>query len=160
MCGAVADPIIRNAQQTRQRQRVQSWLESRRYTQIGPDQISGLDAMPPGTFAFELNVRVEQASGRAVKIPVDIAIMPFDSKPGEFPLLLETKSAGDFTNTNKRRKEEAVKIAQLHHTYGATIALVLLLGGYFDSGYLGYEAAEGMDWVWEHRIDDLALFGV
>ena len=21
--------------------------------------------------------------------------------------------------------------------------------------YLGYEAAEGLDWVWEHRIDDL-----
>jgi type II restriction enzyme len=27
-------------------------------------------------------------------------------------------------------------------------------------GYLGYEAAEGIDWVWEHRIDDLAEFGV
>ncbi|MEY3760335.1 MAG: hypothetical protein RIR39_1826, partial [Pseudomonadota bacterium] len=23
-----------------------------------------------------------------------------------------------------------------------------------------YEAAEGIDWVWEHRIDDLAKFGV
>ena len=30
----------------------------------------------------------------------------------------------------------------------------------FDSGYLGYEAAEGIDWVWEHRIDDLAGFGL
>ena len=30
----------------------------------------------------------------------------------------------------------------------------------FDSGYLGYEAAEGIDWVWEHRINDLAEFGV
>jgi hypothetical protein len=29
----------------------------------------------------------------------------------------------------------------------------------FDSGYLGYESAEGIDWVWEHRIDDLAEFG-
>ncbi|WP_204376562.1 hypothetical protein [Ventosimonas gracilis] len=29
-----------------------------------------------------------------------------------------------------------------------------------DSGYLGYEAAEGIDWVWEHRIDDLAKFGL
>jgi len=32
--------------------------------------------------------------------------------------------------------------------------------GYFDSGYLGYEAAEGIDWVWEHRIDDLARLGL
>jgi len=30
----------------------------------------------------------------------------------------------------------------------------------FDSGYLGYEAAERIDWVWEHRIDDLAEFGL
>ncbi len=36
----------------------------------------------------------------------------------------------------------------------------LFLCGYFDSGYLGYEAAEGIDWVWEHRIDDLAKFGL
>ena len=31
---------------------------------------------------------------------------------------------------------------------------------YFDSGYLGYEAAEGIDWVWEHRIEDLEEFGL
>ena len=63
------------------------------------------------------------------------------------------------TNTNKRRKEEAVKIQQLRKTYGNKIAFDLFLCGYFDSGYLGYEAAEGIDWVWEHRIDDLAQFG-
>ena len=35
------------------------------------------------------------------------------------------------------------------------------LCGYFDSGtYLGYEAAEGIDWVWEHRIGDLEEFGL
>ena len=28
--------------------------------------------------------------------------------------------------------------------------------GYFDAAYLGYEAAEGIDWIWEHRIEDLA----
>ena len=73
---------------------------------------------------------------------------------------MEAKSAGDFTNTNKRRKEEAMKIAQLRNTYGTSVRFILFLCGYFHSGYLGYEAAEGIDWVWEHRIDDLALFGV
>ena len=72
----------------------------------------------------------------------------------------EAKSAGDFTNTNKRRKEEAQKINQLRHTYGDDIEFILFLCGYFDSGYLGYEAAEGIDWVWEHRIDDLQEFFV
>ena len=38
--------------------------------------------------------------------------------------------------------------------------LILLLCGYFDTGYLGYEAAEGIDWVWEHRIGDVDLLGI
>ena len=81
-------------------------------------------------------------------------------KAGELPLLVEAKSAGDYTNTNKRRKEEAIKVAQLTSTYGSTIRFILFLCGYFDSGYLGYEAAEGIDWVWEHRMADLAEFGL
>ena len=67
---------------------------------------------------------------------------------------------GDFTNVNKRRKEEAAKMNQLRRTYGDNVRYILFLCGYFDSGYLGYEAAEGIDWVWEHRIDDLAEFGL
>jgi hypothetical protein len=75
-------------------------------------------------------------------------------------LLIEAKSAGDFTNVNKRRKEEATKISQLRRSYGKSIRFVLLLCGYFDSGYLGYEAAEGLNWVWKHRLEDLTAFGI
>ena len=117
--------------------------------------------MPPGTFSFRMNVPVKLEGGvQSVNIPIDVVIMPKTGKPGDFPLFFEAKSAGDFTNTNKRRKEEAVKMAQLRSTYGAAVRFNLFLCGYFDSGYLGYEAAEGIDWVWEHRIDDLALFGI
>jgi type II restriction enzyme len=86
--------------------------------------------------------------------------MPKKAKPGSIPILLEAKSAGDFTNTNKRRKEEAAKVVQLRATYGKHVRFILFLCGYFDSGYLGYEAAEGIDWIWEHRIDDLKRLGV
>ena len=86
--------------------------------------------------------------------------MPLNAKFGDFPILMEAKSAGDFTNTNKRRKEEAIKIQQLQRTYGKQISFNLFLCGYFDSSYLGYEAAEGIDWIWEHRIDDLAQLGL
>lgn len=82
------------------------------------------------------------------------------TKYDELPLLIEAKSAGDFTNVNKRRKEEAAKMNQLRRTYGLDVRLILFLCGYFDSGYLGYEAVEGIDWVWEHRIDDLREFGL
>ena len=43
---------------------------------------------------------------------------------------------------------------QLRNTYGVDVSYSLFLCGYFDSGYLGYEAAEGIDWIWEHRIND------
>ena len=117
--------------------------------------------MRPGTFSFRLNVPVKQeGTGRSINIPVDAVVMPRDAKKDQMPLLVEAKSAGDFTNVNKRRKEEAAKMSQLRRTYGDDVRFILFLCGYFDSGYLGYEAAEGIDWVWEHRIDDLGEFGL
>lgn len=79
-------------------------------------------------------------------------------KDGGNTLLIEAKSAGDFTNTNKRRKEEAIKKQQIDTTYPGQTVFLLFLCGYFDCVYLGYEAAEGIDWVWEHRIDDLNFY--
>jgi type II restriction enzyme len=76
------------------------------------------------------------------------------------PILIEAKSAGDFTNVNKRRKEEATKINQLKATFDEGVVFALFLCGYFDAGYLGYEAAEGIDWIWEHRIGDLDQLGI
>ena len=161
LCGAAVDPIIRNAQEQRQLESIRQWLVQRGYSQIKTGERVRFDAMKPGMFAFRLNIQVIQdRDARKVTIPVDTVIMPLQSKADAYPLLIEAKSAGDFTNTNKRRKEEATKVAQLRSNYGNTIRFVLFLCGYFDSGYLGYEAAEGIDWVWEHRIDDLAEFGV
>jgi hypothetical protein len=176
LCGAVSDPIIRNAQEQRQLTTLQQWLEARGYTPLedrrqvqvcprGSDEHGGSSAhssqMPPATFSFRLNLPVQQ-SGRAkpVNLPIDAVIMPRQASLGDFPLLVEAKSAGDFTNTNKRRKEEATKVAQLKNTYRPDLRFVLFLCGYFDSGYLGYSAAEGIDWVWEHRIDDFAELGL
>lgn len=159
LCGAVADPIIRNAQEQRQLAAIKSWLEARGYRQLETGEADDWLSMPKGTFSFRFNVPVTMDGGKQVNIPVDAVIMRKDAKEGDFPALFEAKSAGDFTNTNKRRKEEAIKIQQLRKTYGNKIAFDLFLCGYFDSGYLGYEAAEGIDWVWEHRINDLAQFG-
>jgi len=159
LCGAVSDPIIRNAQEKRQLSAIRAWLESRGYEYGG----TGLtfEQLAPATFSFRMNAPVKLEDGiKQINIPIDVVIMPKKSRAGTFPLLVEAKSAGDFTNTNKRRKEEAVKIAQLRRTYGPQVQFILFLCGYFDSGYLGYEAAEGIDWVWEHRIDDLKKFGL
>lgn len=161
LCGAVANPIIRNAQEKRQLLEIKTWLEARGYKPLPGGEGTKFNAMPPGTFSFRMNVPIKLEGGvQSINIPIDAVIMPKTGKVGDFPLFFEAKSAGDFTNTNKRRKEEAVKMAQLRSTYGSAVRFNLFLCGYFDSGYLGYEAAEGIDWVWEHRIDDLALFGL
>jgi type II restriction enzyme len=161
LCGSVANPIIRNAQEKRQLAAIKARLEAHGYTQIPAGNGTRFDAMPPGTFSFRMNVPVKLENGvQIVNIPVDAVIMPKSAKAKQLPVFFEAKSAGDFTNTNKRRKEEAVKMAQLRKAYGKKVQFNLFLCGYFDSGYLGYEAAEGIDWVWEHRIDDLALFGI
>jgi hypothetical protein len=161
LCGAVANPIVRNAQEKRQLTEIKAWLEARGYSQTVVGDGTKFNAMQPGTFSFRMNVPVKLEDGvKTVNIPVDAVIMSLTAASGTMPIFFEAKSAGDFTNTNKRRKEEAVKMAQLRNTYGVGIRFNLFLCGYFDSGYLGYEAAEGIDWVWEHRIDDLALFGL
>ena len=159
LCGAEANPIVRNAQEKRQLRSITRWLQRRGYEKAR----SGTrhEEMRNGTYALRLNVRAEQeGSGRTVNIPVDVVVKPKDARPKEMPVLVEAKSAGDYTNVNKRRKEEAVKVGQLRDTYGEDVRFVLFLCGYFDSGYLGYEAAEGIDWVWEHRIDDFTGFGL
>ena len=114
--------------------------------------------MEPGTYTFRLNVAVGKLL--KVNVPIDVVVQPQKLRKGRLPILIEAKSAGDFTNTNKRRKEEAAKIHQLQAAYGKSVPFILFLCGYFGSDYLGYEAAEGFDWVWEHRIDDLAKLGL
>ena len=38
----------------------------------------------------------------------------------------------------------------------ATVVVFLLqLFGYFGPPYLGFEAAAGIDWAWDHRLSDL-----
>ena len=159
LCGAVANPIIRNAQEQRQLMAIGEWLTALGYEHLPPGEGTKYDELQPGTYSFRLNVPVEQeGTAKTVNIPVDAVVMPNAAKADELPLLIEAKSAGDFTNVNKRRKEEAKKMNQLRRTYGDNVRYILFLCGYFDSGYLGYEAAEGIDWVWEHRINDLGEF--
>lgn len=158
LCRSLTDPIIKNAQEQRQLAVITDWLERRGYRQQAHPPREPLQSMAPGTFSFRMNVLTGD-SDHTVNIPIDAVIQPHTPLPHGLPILVEAKSAGDFTNTNKRRKEEATKVRQLRATYGEDIALLLFLCGYFDAGYLGYEAAEGLDWVWEHRIDDMAEAG-
>ena len=122
-----------------------------------------IDTMERGTFSFRFNVKAKISDGLGddtVNIPIDVVIKSKKLSQSDTPIFIECKSAGDFANTNKRRKEEATKMRQLKATYGKECRLYLFLCGYFDTGYLGYEAAEGLDWIWEHRISDMELLEI
>lgn len=156
-CTAVANPIVKNAQEARQLRLVKSFLEERGF--VHAESVSDPTAMEPGTFSFRMNVPAKNQNGQ-VNIPVDIVIQPKNPRRDRMPILIEAKSAGDFTNVNKRRKEEAQKVHQIRATYGADVPFYLFLCGYFDAGYLGYSASEGIDWIWEHRMSDLVQVGL
>jgi|SRR5579872_64112 len=162
LCGAVAEPIVRNAQEKRQLDLIENYLTERGYKLKRHPAVTLLTRMEPGTFSFRLNVLVKpsRVEAKRVKIPIDAVIQPKEVRLPHLPILIEAKSAGDFTNVNKRRKEEATKINQLKATYGEQVVYVLFLCGYFDAAYLGYEAAEGIDWIWEHRIGDMEQLGL
>ncbi len=158
LCGAVSDPIIRNAQEKRQLALIGDYLERNGYKLKQHPASVPLSDMAPATYAFRMVVVAGES--HKVNIPVDVVVQPKRPSADKIPVLIEAKSAGDFTNVNKRRKEEATKIRQIRATYGKKSRFLLFLCGYFDSGYLGYEAAEGIDWIWEHRIEDLEKLGL
>jgi len=159
LTGAVADPIIRNAQERRQLSAIAAYLKKKGYVRKAHPPGAPLETMSPGTFAFHYSVATG-SEGHKVSVSVDVLIQPRRLRPNRLPIMVEAKSAGDFTNTNKRRKEEAKKMQQLKATFGMDVCYLVFLCGYFDGGYLGYEAADGIDWVWEHRIADFALLGI
>ena len=160
LCGSEADPIIRNAQEQRQLALLECWLRQRGYQKMDHQKFDSITEIPSGFFGIRYSVPVEMSSPKPVQIVVDLIVRPLKKQKNESLILIEAKAAGDYTNVNKRRKEEAQKMNQLKREYGAKVNYLLFLCGYFDAGYLGYEASEGIDWVWEHRIDDLAKIGL
>ena len=155
LCGSMANPIIRNAQESRQIDKLVTFFESRGFTR---SKTNKFDEIQAGTYAIHINVPVTNSQDKIINVSVDFAFVPLTGKRGNLPVLVEAKSAGDYTNVNKRRKEEAAKMQQLKSSYqddNNLVEYILFLNGYFDSGYLGYEAAEGIDWIWEHRIVDI-----
>lgn len=156
----LADPVIRNVQERRQIDVIKNWLESRSYVHKQVPAGTDIHDMTAGTYSIHQNVPVFDDNERRTNMPIDVVIQPFTPLNSGMPLLVEAKSAGDATNTNKRRKEEAQKFSQLKAFYGNQVDFVLFLTGYFESTYLGYEAAEGIDWVWEHRVEDFQLAGI
>jgi XamI restriction endonuclease len=148
-------PEQRNAQETRQKELMRAYLEGEGFTESAAAPFD----MAPRTFGFGRDVVGVRDDGKPQKLPTDCVVAPLDES---LPLAcVELKSAGDFTNVNKRRKEESDKHVSLKRAHGEKVVFLLQLFGYFGPTYLSFEAAAGIDWAWDHRLSDLAgYFGI
>jgi len=143
------DPLLKNALERRQKTLMRAWLTDRDFVE---SQAPAFD-LQPGQFGLGRNVVAVREDGQRQNLPTDAVIRPIDEA---LPLVcLEMKSAGDFTNVNKRRKEESDKHDAYERAHGESVVMLLQLFGYFDRNYLGFEAAAGIDWAWDHRLEDL-----
>lgn len=73
LCSAVAEPIVRNAQEKRQLALLERRLLLKGYLLKAHPPTTPLTEMEPGTFSFRMNVLVKssKADGKSVRIPVD-----------------------------------------------------------------------------------------
>ncbi len=147
------DPLLSELEKN-QLAALKRWLLRHGYKQIASDEVRNFDAMPPGTFTIPPTLSI--GGKRTPKTPTDCLMKLIRTSKRGQPFVIEIKSSGNATTTSRWRKKEADKFAQLKERYGENIGFILLFCGYFDPRYLGFVAAEGIDWVWEHRRDDLS----
>jgi len=161
-----ADRILRRSTSTelrykhepRQLEKMEHFLKEQGYTKaIGNTIVDPRKDMDPGTYAFRVNIEGTTVDGLSLKQNVDTLIMP-KSKSQMLPIFLEAKSMTDEVNPNKRQKEEAQKVDSVRRRWqplDEKLNFILLLGGTVPRRYLEVEANSGLDWVWEHRVEDL-----
>lgn len=72
LCSAVANPIIRNAQEQRQLALIDEWLNQRGYRKQAHPSGKPLTEMQAGTYAFRMNLPVGQTV--KINIPIDVVV--------------------------------------------------------------------------------------
>lgn len=153
-CSAISEQVLRYAQKRRQHASIEDWLVSRGYgrQRLAPGH-QDLTKMTPRTYAVGVNVVVGDRA--PLDIPVDVVIQSGD--PERHPVLIQAVSTD---SARPDRRKEANRARLLREHLGSSAETLLLLGGVVDPEYLRDRAAEGVDWVWEHRISDLARAGI
>lgn len=152
---------IRYMHEPRQLDVLKEFLRQRGYEEVsdGPllDPRRDTEA---GKFGFRRSVVGTVENGSQLLQSVDVVIKPFGATTDQLPLFIEAKSMSDVVNPNKRQKEEAQKAASLRRRWERSddrVNFILLLGGTVPHRYLTVERDSGLDWFWEHRVEDLDL---
>ena len=115
LCGAVSDPIVRNAQEKRQLAVIAAYLKRKGYFQKPHPAGKLLNEMEAGTFAFRMNVVV--GTDRQINIPIDVVVQRRKPRPALLPVLFEAKSVAiSPTSTSVARKKRRKCISSRRRT--------------------------------------------
>jgi len=158
LCSAVATDTVRLAHKIQQLSVVSVYLDSRGYRELVDPGRRGYLKTEPGTYTFFVNVPA--AMGKSAFLPVDAVVQPIEARMDGLPVLIQAESYSAFAESKRQSGAHRDTMRAMRMTYGDEVPFVLLLGGYFGGDYLGAQAAEGIDWVWQHRVTDLERFGL
>ena len=158
LCGTMADSIIQAARRQRQIRLITKYLRERGYKYVADMSERDFANLQPGTFTLQAHV----ISGihRAIHLVVDVVLQPHAIYFGGLPVVIRARSFDDPSRAYRRGTEEVTYGRLLRARFGADLPIILFLGGCVDARYLGHVAAEQIDWIWEHRIEDLSGIGV
>ena len=152
---------LRYKHEPRQLEKLENYLNSKGLKKIDGSSIKDpRSEMPMGTYSFRVSVQGMTSDGLILMQTVDALIKPFSKSDDLLPIFLEAKSMTDEVNPNKRQKEEAQKVESAKRRWqleNERLNFVLLLGGTVPKRYLQVEAGSDLDWIWEHRVEDLDL---
>jgi hypothetical protein len=154
-CHSVADLILRQAHRRSQIEQLVRWLTQHGYR----DQLlqhGCVTELPPGTFTLEQQGFAGRQAG--TDFSFDAVVRPHSDRNRRLPVFLDLTFAGD-TSAVKLAKEET-RGRLLKQSHGEEVIMLAILSGSFDKQYLDARAACQLDWVWAHRLDDLALAGL
>jgi hypothetical protein len=158
LCGAIAKEVVRAERKIQQLSVLSVYLDSRGYREVFDPGEQRFDLGEPGTYTFFTSLPA--AMGKHAFLPMDALIHPTDSRPDGLPVLILAESHSSFQEATRNRDEHFDTVHGLRMTYGDDVPFALMLGGYFGADYLGTQAAEGVDWIWQHRLDDLSHLGI
>jgi hypothetical protein len=149
---------LRYMHEPRQLKILRKFLEEKGLVEYSGSIADPRTDMPSGTYIFNATIEGATESSSPINLQVDALIKPKSKSENLLPIFLEAKSLGDTVNPNKRQKEEAIKIQNLKRKWGNDsehLFFILMLGGTVPIRYLQIENSFGLDWVWEHRVEDL-----
>ena len=102
------------------------------------------------------------AVGRTLKvnIPIDVVIQPKRLRKDRLPILIEASRRVTSPTRTSAAKKKPPRSTNFKPPIAKPCHLCCFSAATSAATTLGYEAAEGIDWVWEHRIDDLVKLGL